>query len=139
MFPYKKPLHLLTLGNQLCRLIFILLFMLVLSGNHLVRAYQQGPASQAHLDQFDMLTDSSGWVLIGRKLFWTSDAGHTWTQISPSLPEYASVEAVQFIDSDRGWLLSTTPDSQGGTLFQPRNCKSDMMSTFCNWRAQSAS
>src|SRR5687768_14860104 len=104
--------------KRLCSLFFVFSFTLVLSGLNSAPALQVQAEKQVHLDQFDMITESSGWVLIDRQLFWTSDAGQTWTEISPSIQTDAFVEDVQFIDSRQGWLLSTTPDSNGGTLFQ---------------------
>src|SRR5688572_12041201 len=65
-----------------------------------------------------MMTESSGWVLLDQALFWTSDAGQTWTEISPSIPADTMVEDIQFIDSNRGWLLASIRDPNGGALFQ---------------------
>ncbi|HZJ22733.1 MAG TPA: glycoside hydrolase domain-containing protein [Anaerolineales bacterium] len=104
--------------KRLCSLFFVFSFTLVLSGLNSAPALQVQAEKQVHLDQFDMITESSGWVLIDRQLFWTSDAGQTWTEISPSIQTDAFVEDVQFIDSKQGWLLSITPDSNGGALFQ---------------------
>ena len=104
--------------KRLCSLFFVFSFALVLSGFNSGPALQVQVEKQVHLDQFDRMTESSGWVLIDRQLFWTSDAGQIWTEISPSIPADASVEDVQFIDSNRGWLLSTTRDPDGGALFQ---------------------
>ncbi|HKY55095.1 MAG TPA: hypothetical protein VJM08_12350, partial [Anaerolineales bacterium] len=70
------------------------------------------------LDQFDLMTGSSGWILLDRKLFWTSDAGQTWTEIGPSFPGDASVVDVRFIDSNIGWVLVTLPNPDGSILFQ---------------------
>ncbi|HZM22219.1 MAG TPA: hypothetical protein VFC02_10765, partial [Anaerolineales bacterium] len=64
------------------------------------------------------MTESSGWVLSDQQLFWTSDAGQSWTEIGPSIPVDASVQDIQFIDGDRGWLLATTSETNGGVRFQ---------------------
>ena len=105
--------------KQLCSLIFVCLFHLWFRpGFNSSPAYQVQAENQVHLDQFDMMTESSGWVLFDQQLFWTSDAGQTWTEISPSIPADASVEDVQFIDSNMGWLLATVPNPDGGALFQ---------------------
>ena len=88
--------------KHLCGWIFVFSFTLVLPGFNSSPAYQAENKLQAHLDQFDMMTELSGWVLFDNGLFWTSNAGQTWTEISPSIPDEASVEDVQFIDSDRG-------------------------------------
>ena len=75
--------------KQLCSLVFAFAFTLVPSGFNSSPAYQEKDENQVQLDQFEMMTDSSGWVLSDRQLFWTSDAGQTWTEISPSIPEDA--------------------------------------------------
>jgi len=99
-------------------LIFVFAFPLVSAGFNPSPSDQTKNEIQVSLDQFDMMTESSGWLLIDRQLFWTLDVGQTWTEISPSIPADASVEDIQFIDSNLGRLLSTTRDSNGGALFQ---------------------
>ena len=96
---------------------FILLVALVASGVGFVSPVQAQDQTQTELRQFDMLTASSGWVLLDQKLFWTSDAGQTWDDISPSLPSAAAVQDVQFMDSELGWVLYTTLNPEGGALF----------------------
>ena len=96
---------------------FILLVALIASGVGFISPVQAQDQTQTELRQFDMLTASSGWVLLDQKLFWTSDAGQTWDDISPSLPSAAAVQDVQFIDSELGWVLYTTLNPEGGALF----------------------
>ncbi|HJR80937.1 MAG TPA: glycoside hydrolase domain-containing protein [Anaerolineales bacterium] len=74
--------------------------------------------TEVHLERFDLLTATSGWVLLDQHLFWTSDAGQSWEEIGPSIPSGALIQDVRFIDSNTGWLLwtSSTPESNG--LFQ---------------------
>src|SRR6185436_2785604 len=111
-------MHFYVSVKQLYSLIFAFSFTLVLSGFNSRPVYQAQDGNQVHFDRFDRMTDSSGWVLFNRQLFWTSDAGQTWTEISPSIPGDASVEDVQFIDPNMGWLLVTVPNPEGGALFQ---------------------
>ncbi|HXQ37821.1 MAG TPA: hypothetical protein VN843_27680, partial [Anaerolineales bacterium] len=111
-------MKLLLSVKQLRSLIFIVSFTLVTTGFNLSPAYQTLNENQVNLDLFDMMTEASGWVLLGQQLFWTSDAGQTWTEIGPSIPADASVEDILFIDSNRVWLLATTPDPDGRALFQ---------------------
>ena len=85
-------------SKQLCSLIFVFAATLVspaFSSSLAVQAANE----QVRLDQFQMMTESSCWVLLDQELFRTSDAGQTWIEISPSIPAEASVEDVQFIDS----------------------------------------
>jgi photosystem II stability/assembly factor-like uncharacterized protein len=104
--------------KQLCSLICIFCFALILSGFNSRLSPQAWDETPVDFDKFDMMTESSGWLLLNRQLFWTSDNGQTWTEISPPIPIDSSIESVQFIDSNQGWLLATTRDLNGGTLFQ---------------------
>jgi glycoside hydrolase-like protein len=104
--------------KQLCGLIFVFAFTLVSSGFNSSPAHQAEAENQVHVDQFDMMTESFGWVLLDRHLFQTSDAGQTWNEISPSISSDASIQDVEFIDTHTGWMLWTATDSDGGALFQ---------------------
>ncbi|MFZ5883701.1 MAG: PQQ-dependent sugar dehydrogenase [Chloroflexota bacterium] len=99
------------------RLFFLVVLTLSLSGLHHLSPVQAQSSAQTRLDQFDRLTVSSGWVLSGQSLFWTSDAGQTWEEIGPAIPVTASVQDVEFRDSDTGWVLWSTPQSDGSSLF----------------------
>ena len=96
---------------------FILLVAVIASGAGSISPVQAQAQTQTELRQFDMLTASSGWILLDQKMFWTSDAGQTWSDISPALPSGAAVQDVQFIDSELGWVLFTTLNPEGGALF----------------------
>jgi hypothetical protein len=61
--------------KQLCSWIFVLSFTFVSPGFNASLAYQAKNEIQVQLDQFDIMTESSGWVLFDQQLFWTSDAG----------------------------------------------------------------
>jgi photosystem II stability/assembly factor-like uncharacterized protein len=109
--PIAKKIRSATLGR------LILLLVVVVAGVGSispVRAEDQGHAS---LSQFDLLTGSSGWVLLDGRSFRTSDAGQTWDDISPALPSGGAIRNVHFMDSGLGWVLFTTPDPNGGALF----------------------
>jgi photosystem II stability/assembly factor-like uncharacterized protein len=103
--------------TQLSR--FILAFALAALSSGINLSFVQAQSqSMAPLDQFERLTTTSGWILLGQKLFWTSDAGGTWKNIGPSLPSEGSIQDVEFIDDSRGWVLWTTADSEGSAAFQ---------------------
>lgn len=97
-------------------LILILAFTGLASGRAPAQVMQE--KNEVHLDQFDMLTAASGWVLLDQHLFWTSDTGQTWSEIGPSIPSGATVRDVSFLDSDTGWLLWTLVTSDGSVVFQ---------------------
>ncbi len=48
-----------------------------------------------------------------RHLFWTGDNGLAWNDITPPLPPTATIYAVKFIDSEKGWVLWAENDSNG--------------------------
>jgi glucose/arabinose dehydrogenase/photosystem II stability/assembly factor-like uncharacterized protein len=73
--------------------------------------------AQTNLYQFDLMTPSSGWVLIGNSHFWTSDAGQTWDEIGPLISTDAKVQDIEFLDPDQGWILWTTVYQDGTANF----------------------
>jgi len=99
----------------------ILLLSVIASGVGFISPVRAQDKTQIELRQFDLLTASSGWVLLDQKIFWTSDVGQTWDDISPSLPSGAVIQDVQFKDSELGWVLFTTLNPQGGALFHLAN------------------
>ena len=108
-------MHFRSRMKQWIHIAFALSFAAGASGlNPLALARAQ---EQVDLRQFDMLTASSGWVLLGGHLFSTSDAGQTWNEIGPSLSSDASIQDIQFIDAHTGWMLWTTIDPGRGASF----------------------
>jgi photosystem II stability/assembly factor-like uncharacterized protein len=69
-------------------------------------------------DRFELLDEGSGWVLINQHLFWTSDMGYSWTEIGPSTLAGASIQDVEMIDSDTGWILWSLTAPDGSSSFQ---------------------
>ncbi len=104
--------------KQSYRLIFAFSLILLASGFNSKPGLQVNNNDQVRLEQFDLLTDTSGWVLLDKQLFWTSDAGQTWREIGPALPTDAFVEDVKFIDATLGWVLLSTINPEGSALFQ---------------------
>jgi len=97
-----------------------LIFIIALTGlaSGMAPAQPTQEENGVHLDQFDMLTAMSGWILLDQHLFWTSDAGQTWNEISPSIPSGAAVQDVSFLDANTGWLLWTLVTSDNSVVFQ---------------------
>ncbi|OGO41265.1 MAG: hypothetical protein A2W36_05635 [Chloroflexi bacterium RBG_16_58_14] len=54
------------------------------------------------------LSPESGWVLVGDRLYWTSDAGSSWQEITPGSGSSAGILAVNFLDRQQGWLVRHT-------------------------------
>jgi hypothetical protein len=36
------------------------------------------------LQDFDLITEQEGWVLLGQNVYWTSDGGRRWENITPA-------------------------------------------------------
>jgi hypothetical protein len=100
------------------RILFAIFLAATMTGMSQLSGFRSQDQGQAGLAQFDLLTADSGWVLRGRSLFWTSDAGQTWREIGPSgIPVGAQIQDVKFIDPNTGWVLWTTTTSDGGSAF----------------------
>jgi glucose/arabinose dehydrogenase/photosystem II stability/assembly factor-like uncharacterized protein len=96
---------------------FSLILIILIYGTGSIPSAQTRSQYQPRLERFELLTASSGWVLLDKSLFWTSDAGKTWDEIGPSFPVDAAVQDVEFIDSNSGWILSTTNNEDGSSNF----------------------
>ena len=108
-FPYSM--------KKLIRVILAISFAALTSGWNSSPIVHTQEQRQVDPDQFDLLTTTSGWVLLGDHLFWTSDAGASWKEISPSLPPEAEVQDVQFTDPQTGWALGMKMDPNAGASF----------------------
>ncbi|MGE5376761.1 MAG: glycoside hydrolase domain-containing protein, partial [Bacteroidota bacterium] len=75
-------------------------------------------SNQAALDKFDLLTTTSGWVLLGGHLFMTSNSGQTWQEIGPSIPAGAQVQDVSFLNGSTGRMLWMLTNPDGSSSFQ---------------------
>jgi hypothetical protein len=72
------------------------------------------------------VTVDTGWVATGNRLFWTTDAGGTWKDITPpQLPRVGTplkgMSAVLFLDGSKGWVVihsySEDPDVDTNQIF----------------------
>ena len=62
-----------------------------------------------------------GYLYLGSRLYWTGDRGDTWAEITPPDLAGSKVLAIQFIDTNRGFLLADlggNPESPAFHLFQ---------------------
>ena len=98
-------------------LIFIFSFSIFPSNINGEIFMQADEENGIQIDQFDFLNASSGWVLLDEQLFWTSDAGQTWEEIGPSIPPGATIQDIEFVDDNTGWMLWTTINADGGSNF----------------------
>ena len=56
-----------------------------------------------------LITPTSGWILAGRKIFWTDTAGQSWKEITPSLTSTQALDSAYFFDADHGWAVVHDP------------------------------
>jgi photosystem II stability/assembly factor-like uncharacterized protein len=63
-----------------------------------------------------VVAPATGWALVDQHLFWTSNDGNEWTEITPSSP--AGIDGVFFLDSLRGWVVLSgeNPDAEQNVL-----------------------
>jgi hypothetical protein len=64
-----------TFTKRIYYLMMILPFTILASGFGASPVMQTEDKNQVRLEQFDLMTDTSGWVLFDEHLFWTSDVG----------------------------------------------------------------
>ncbi len=61
-----------------------------------------------------LLAAKVGWASTGHNLFWTTDDGGHWKDITP--PAQGDLKDVFFLDESHGWALLDSYDEQGGTV-----------------------
>jgi hypothetical protein len=52
-----------------------------------------------------------GWATTSTRLYWTSDGGGHWTDITPQTPTPMGIGAVFFLNSFEGWVLLAGSDN----------------------------
>ena len=70
------------------------------------------------LRDFDLISKSQGWILVGNSLYWTDNHGKTWSEISPALPATAAVHSANFINSQTGWVVWSEAGTDGRLTLQ---------------------
>jgi photosystem II stability/assembly factor-like uncharacterized protein len=73
-------------------------------------AYQ---AEGSDLQDFNLITEQEGWVLLGQNVYWTSDGGRRWENITPAGLRPGSMSGVHFLDTLNGWLAFADPNEAG--------------------------
>jgi hypothetical protein len=72
-------------------------------------------ASAASVEDMKLVSPGSGWVLAGDRLFWTSDNGQTWNDITPG-SDQQQVSKVFFLDAKTGWVILLGSDGEGASI-----------------------
>ena len=67
---------------------------------------------------FGIISNTDGWILIGRQLYWTTSNGSNWSDITPALPATATIYTASFLDTQMGWVLWSDSQADGGLVLQ---------------------
>jgi probable HAF family extracellular repeat protein len=67
-------------------------------------------SSAGTLQSMKLLTSQIGWAATGSRLFWTTDGGVHWKDITPKTVIPENLASVFFLDTSTGWALLSTFD-----------------------------
>jgi photosystem II stability/assembly factor-like uncharacterized protein len=65
--------------------------------------------SLAQVQNFQLVSGEQGWALVDHQLYWTGNAGSTWSDITPASSVPGSIMAVHFVDEKTGWIVTQDP------------------------------
>ncbi len=54
---------------------------------------------------FHMVLVDQGWLLLNNRLYWSTNGGAGWKDITPSYSQQATIADVNFIDENHGWVV----------------------------------
>lgn len=77
----------------------------------------QDEARPNELAGFRLISTTEGWLWLGQHLYWTDDSGQRWTEITPANLGQSTIQAVWFVNPQRGWLVLTPLDASGGLTY----------------------
>src|SRR5574337_2043225 len=71
--------------------------------------------AMARAQQMKLLTPTTGWVSNNGHLYWTTDSGSNWTDITPIPPGMrrlaVAVQSVFFLNEREGWAVISYPET----------------------------
>jgi photosystem II stability/assembly factor-like uncharacterized protein len=65
------------------------------------------------LQDFDLITEQEGWVLLGHNIYWTIDGGQNWENISPAGLQPSGIRGAAFLDTLNGWMVFANANEAG--------------------------
>jgi len=71
--------------------------------------------TNAAITDMKLIAPGSGWALDGDRLFWTSDNGQNWDDITP-VNTQQGVSKAFFLDVKTGWAILSGSDGKGASL-----------------------
>lgn len=76
---------------------------------------QMAQGTNAAITEMKLVAPGSGWALAGDRLFWTSDNGQNWDDITPANTQQGVSKAF-FLDAKTGWAILLGSDAEGASL-----------------------
>lgn len=77
------------------------------------------PPAGVNVSDTQMVSATSGWALTASGLFWSNDAGASWSSITPSNVTARDIAGVYFRDASEGWLVSEHVTNPGSATAPP--------------------
>jgi hypothetical protein len=87
---------------QIKKLSLVLSLLLTLCLFHDTQAQQAG-----RIESMKLLTSNTGWAATNKKLFWTTDGGSQWKDITPKTGPDRTIAFTFFTGPSQGWVLLT--------------------------------
>jgi len=85
------------------------------------------------IERMGMVSPTEGWVLTGRSLLWSQDAGRTWRDRTPPEADDEVLLEAEFLDPLEGWVVSAQPSQTYSTVGLSLHKTADGGQ---NWQAQ---
>jgi len=77
-------------------------------------ALSAGQRSQDQIRSIKLLDSDIGWAATEHSLFWTTDGGRSWGDVTPKTSRAEEIRSVFFLDASRGWALLVRGDKSTG-------------------------
>lgn len=78
---------------------------------------QETLPERSELQDFHLLSENVGWVLLNNQLYWTTSGGASWQNITPATSGVATFRAVFFSNPQQGWIVTTADDANGNPSY----------------------
>lgn len=77
----------------------------LVSSSAFAQAHHRGQAIRS----MKLLTPNIGWVVTPYRIYWTTNGGAGWTDITPPVPRRTRIASVFFLNASTGWALLVSP------------------------------
>lgn len=69
------------------------------------------------IDAMHLVQPSTGWVLSGSHVYWTTNNGLSWNEITPVLGSKEEINRVFFVDASHGWIALLDDDGSENFVY----------------------